>query len=110
MGMPRKPAVEVTAERVYFIDHRNEKWRVYDTIYGPPHNERFRRTACKPPDDTATSRMFVNADRERWEYRFTAGDDRSLEVENLARQRGLAAYAPGGQRFDGAAHYTPGKR
>lgn len=38
MGMPRKPAVEVTSDaRVYLVDDRNNEWRVYDICYGPPH-------------------------------------------------------------------------
>jgi len=38
MGMPRKPAVEVTSDaRVYLVDDRNNEWRVHDICYGPPH-------------------------------------------------------------------------
>lgn len=110
MGMPRKPAVDATPERVYFIDHRNERWRVYDTTYGPPHNAPFKRTAYRPPSSIATSRVFVSETGERWEHRFAAGEDRSLDVENLDRQRRAASYAPGGPRFDGSKHYSPGRR
>jgi hypothetical protein len=109
MGMPRKQAVEITPERVYFIDNRNERWRLYDTTYGPPHNAPFKRSAYRPPNPIATSRVFVKADGERWEYRFQSGDDRSLDVENLGRQRSAASFAPGGPRFDGSKHYVPGR-
>jgi len=109
MGMPRKPGVQITGDRVYLADSRNERWRVYDCTYGPPHNPPFKRTVYRPPNPLATSRVFVNESGERWEYRFEAGDDRLLDAELLDRQRRLASYVPAGPRFDGSKHYTPGQ-
>ncbi len=107
MGMPRKPAVEVTSDgRVYYIDHRNGRWRVYDVAFGPPHARAHQRRAFRPPDDRGTYRYFVSEDSERRCYRFTPNDGRDLTPELLGEQLRAAEY-PAMGRFDGSKHYTP---
>ena len=107
MGMPRKPAVEVTPDgRVYYVYHRNGRWRVYDVAFGPPHAQPHKRRAFRPPDDRGTYRYFVSESGERRCYRFAPADGRELTPERLGAQLRAAEY-PATGRFDGSKHYTP---
>lgn len=110
MGMPRKPAVEISDDsRVYLIDDRNNKWRVYDICYGPPHAAPFRFKAFQPPYAQATNRYFVTPGGKYRSYRFTRESHRDISAETLNAQVREAAF-PETKRFDGEKHYTPGAR
>jgi hypothetical protein len=107
MGMPRKPAVEVTPDgRVYYIDHRNARWRVHDVAFGPPHARPHQRCRLAPGDGRAGYRYFVGEGGEQRSYRFTDDDSRDVTVDVLDSQLRRAEF-PARGRFDGAKHYTP---
>ena len=106
--MPRKPAVETTPDgRLYFVDHRNDRWRVHDVAYGPPHAAPFKRRIVPLGDHRASSRYFVGEGGEQRSYKFDRDEPRGLTVDVLAAQLRKAAW-PARGRFDGARHYTPG--
>ena len=108
--MPRKPAVEITADsRVYLIDDRNNKWRVYDVCYGPPLAAPFHFKAFCPPHATANNRYFVAPGGKYRSYRFKSDSSRDLTAETLNAQLRESGF-PETKRFDGANHYTPGRR
>jgi hypothetical protein len=109
VGMPRKPTVETTVDlRVYLIDDRNNKWRVYDVCYGPPGAEPHHLRAFRPPNAKANYRYFVAADESRRSYRFTHDDSRDISAETLNAQLRGSEF-PETKRFDGTTHYTPGR-
>jgi hypothetical protein len=110
MGLPRKPAVEVTPDgRVYLIDNRNNKWRVYDIGYGPPHAAPFHFKTFRPPHAEANNRYFVAPGGKYRSYRFTRESPRDISAETLNAQLRESGF-PETKRFDGAKHYTPGRR
>src|SRR5581483_5332918 len=87
MGMPRKPAVELTTDnRLYFNDSRNTRWRIYDIAYGPPLAAPFKRRRLKLGDERATDRCFVSENGDQRRYHFTRDDSHDLLVESLGRQ------------------------
>src|SRR5581483_1187302 len=105
-----KPAVEITPEgRVYLIDDRNNKWRVYDVCYGPPVAAPFHFKAFRPPFAQANGRYFVTPGGKYRTYQFTGADDRDIAAETLNAQLRKSGF-PETKRFDGAKHYTPGAR
>lgn len=110
MGMPRKPAVEITTDAcVYLIDDRNSKWRVYDVCYGPPIARPFHFKRFCPPYDQANCRYFVAPGGKYRSYRFTRESPRDISAGTLNAQLRESGF-PETKRFDGAKHYTPGGR
>jgi hypothetical protein len=107
MGMPRKPAVQLTPDgRLYYVDHRNTRWRVHDVAFGPPLAPRFKRRRLTLGDERASDRYFVTQEGERRCYHFSRDDARDLLAETLERQLN-AAGIPARGRFDASKHYSP---
>jgi hypothetical protein len=107
MGMPRKPAAEITPDgRVYLIDDRNNKWRVYDICFGPPHAAPHHFKAFRPPHAEANNRYFVTPGGKYRSYRFSRELGRDIDAETLNVQLRESGF-PETKRFDGAKHYTP---
>jgi hypothetical protein len=107
MGLPRKPAVEITPDgRVYLIDNRNNKWRVYDICFGPPRAAPHHFKAFRPPHAEANNRYFVTPGGKYRSYRFSRESRRDISAETLNAQLRESGF-PETKRFDGATHYTP---
>jgi len=109
MGMPRKPAVEITGDdRLYLIDDRNNKWRVYDICYGPPRAAPHHFKVFKPPFAEANNRYFVAPGGKYRSYGFTRESKRDVTAETLNDQLRESGF-PETKRFDGAQHHPPGR-
>jgi hypothetical protein len=72
---------------VYWTDTDGIRWRIYDTTFT---NRKHHIRAIG--DATATSRVFVQQNKQKRSYTFKPSDSRLLDEEALARQLREAAF------------------
>lgn len=93
---------------LYFTDAEGKRWRVYDTVFGPPLAKLHKHKRLELGDPRATARIFVPPDPEPMmrSFDFCKGADRSLTTAILAEQFRRAGYAP--RRYQPPARRPPG--
>lgn len=103
----RIPRIDQHGEVAYFIDVDMQRWRVYDTTFGPPHAPPRKHAIHPLGSPRATIRVFVPPDPAalRRNYTFKPGDARELTVELLTHQLSHCTWS-NPKKFDSST-WTP---